>query len=403
MKRNQTRRCWGRSLSASIVGVAISIGGSGCALMEKIPPLPTAENQRKAEMQKMSLARLSEEKGNYADAKHIYTEMLKKNPDHADAHRRLAVIATRENKFAEADEHFHKAWQIGPQTAGLATDMGYRLYLEHRLAEAEQMLRKAIEIEPQHQTAHNNLGLVLGQMGRIDEAMACFVKVNKEAEAHANLAHVLTQIGRIEEAKREYSIALSQDPNMRSAANGLLALTGNLRPLSNQPLGPNPNGPSPQPAPIVAGNSTPLTSAQPALPPQPVSANGGWQPLQVVEQRVPVNPQAPSTTLSWNGPQPTVQDLPQGALPPGTPPAGYVAAGQQLPGANAAQPVAYATPTNTPPQPAAQQTLYQGPPAPYGGAQATPRTPSYAGPESYPMQFSNGISPQAGPPGTISR
>ncbi len=385
----QSHRIGHRSQLRLIVLALLSVIGSGCAMIEKLPPLPTAENLRKAEQQKISLARLSEEKGNLADARHIYQELLKKDPNHYEAHRRLGVVATRESKFAEADEHFHKAWQIGPQTASLATDMGYRLYLEHRLTEAEQMLRKAIELEPHNATANNNLGLVLGQMNRIDEAMVCFRKVNSEAEAHANLAYVLTQIGRVDEAKMEFNIALSKDPSMRSAANGLLALTGNLKPLPRNVL---PTGPGQQNnGPMVAGNGPQPNQGQLPQPTPGLNANSGWQPVQVVEQRVPVNPQAASSTVAWNGPQPTVQNPPQGYGPPG----GFGPSG------NNAQPVAYQQ-GGQPNQ--GQQAVYQGQPAPYGGAPANyNRVPANAGPESYPMQFSNGISPQAGPPGTFSK
>jgi Flp pilus assembly protein TadD len=376
-------------------------------MIEKLPPLPTAENLRKAEQQKMSLARLSEEKGNLADARHIYEELLKKNPNHYEAHRRMGVVATRESKFAEADQHFHKAWQIGPQTAGLATDMGYRLYLEHRLPEAEQMLRKAVEMEPNHPAANNNLGLVLGQMNRIDEAMACFRKVNSEADAHANLAYVMTQIGRTEEAKQEFSIALSKDPNMRSAANGLLALTGNLRPMQRNSI-PNPSGPQ-QNGPAVANNGPQPNQAQMPQPTQNLTPSSGWQSVPLVEQRVPVNPQAPSQTVAWNGPQPTVPNPPQGYGPPGgfgpqpgnNPPAGFVAGPPQSQNSNNAQPASY---QGNQQSNQGQQAAYQGQPAPYGGVPAYyNRVPANAGPESYPMQFSNGISAQAGPPGTFSK
>src|SRR5271170_2947669 len=48
----------------------------------------------------------------------------------------LAVKAMRQGHFAEADVHFLRAWQLGPPTAELLNDMGYRLYLEGRLAES---------------------------------------------------------------------------------------------------------------------------------------------------------------------------------------------------------------------------------------------------------------------------
>ena len=355
-------------------------------MIDKLPPLPTAENRRLAEKQKMSLANLANERGNSADARNIYAEMVRKNPKNQEAHYRLAIIATKEGKLAEADEHFHKAWEIGPQTASLMSDMGYRLYLEHRLTEAEAILRKAVETEPQHAAANNNLGLVLGQMGRVDEAMQCFRRVNSEAEAHANMGYVLAQLGRVREAEWCFNRSLTLAPDMRSSAHGLLYLTGNLRPLP-QMIQPMPDSLTPQqPSQMVAGGPSPqspqMVAGGPPAQTQPV---GMWTPVSVQEGRAPLNPQAPSVMPNWQAPLTPVASQPQVAATPqpvqvqgnggyGVQPAGYVNSGQ---------------PNNQP-------AVYYGPAAPYGGMQAGGNGAT-AGHPAMQLQYSNGIPPQASP------
>ncbi len=119
----------------------------------------------------------------------------------------LAVRATRQGRFAEADQHFLRAWQLGPPTAELLNDMGYRLYLEGRLTEAESVFRQALFLEPRHVAATLNLGRVLARQGRIQESLSAFRQVNGEAEAEANVAYVLADWGNVNEAQAHYGRA----------------------------------------------------------------------------------------------------------------------------------------------------------------------------------------------------
>ena len=58
----------------------------------------------------------------------------------------------------------------------LSSDFGYTLYLKHELARSESKLREALKMSPEHRAARNNLGLVLGEQKRFDEALAEFLK-----------------------------------------------------------------------------------------------------------------------------------------------------------------------------------------------------------------------------------
>ncbi len=344
---------FGRPLSLRVGHCAclLFVALSGCALTSTLPELPTAENLARKEKQTISLAQLAEQRGQDADAKHIYEELIKKNPKHQLAHHRLGVMAAKNGKYTEADEHFFQAYEIGPKSPQLLSDMGYRLFLENRLPDAEKMYREALAIEPKHPTANNNLGLVLGQQGRSDEALQCFLRVNSEAQAHCSLGYVLTQIARIDEAKFHFNQALSHDPNLRPAANGLLYLTGNYQP--RQPAAPS----------------------NPLLPPQQVAASlppaqpmqAGWNQLPVSETKVAANPQPPAGTVSWNGPQ---------AAAPQTAPTPTQTGGVQPVTYNSAMPA------------------YNGT-APSVGSTTAP----YSGPMGTPMQFSNGIPQGATPYG----
>jgi tetratricopeptide (TPR) repeat protein len=73
--------------------------------------------------------------------------------------------------------------------------------------------------------AHNSLGNVFFQTGRVDEAIAQYrdaVTINPDyAEAHANLGSALNQTERLEESEEQFRLALQHDPSNPAFQNNL--------------------------------------------------------------------------------------------------------------------------------------------------------------------------------------
>lgn len=73
--------------------------------------------------------------------------------------------------------------------------------------------------------AYNNLGIVLEERGRSDEAIACFRKAlildPYYAKAHNNLGNAYYRRGLLDDAIREYRIALSLKPDYQDALDNL--------------------------------------------------------------------------------------------------------------------------------------------------------------------------------------
>src|SRR5262249_6481515 len=123
-----------------------------------------------------------------------------------------------------ADAEYHKLAKAKPRDADLFNDWGYSYYQRTQWKEAEKQLRKALELDPRHARACCNLGLVLGQEGRYDEALQQFRTVVGEAEAHCNLACVYWTQGKIEEARRECYQANQLTPSCTKSVDILAAL-----------------------------------------------------------------------------------------------------------------------------------------------------------------------------------
>ncbi len=95
-------------------------------------------------------------------------------------------------------------------------DLGVMLGSQGQLDEAIEHFQKALEIRPDYPEGHNNLGIALRRKGRLDEAIEHFKKAVKiaptYADAYYNLGNALMQSGRLGEAIREYQKALDLAP-----------------------------------------------------------------------------------------------------------------------------------------------------------------------------------------------
>ena len=96
------------------------------------------------------------------------------------------------------------------------TNLGSLLFQQGRMDEAIAQYQKALNIAPDYSEAHNDLGLALFQKGQVGEAIAHYEQALKTSpsntEAHVNLGNALVQQGRLDEAVAHYLTALAIQP-----------------------------------------------------------------------------------------------------------------------------------------------------------------------------------------------
>jgi tetratricopeptide (TPR) repeat protein len=87
---------------------------------------------------------------------------------------------------------------------------------ESVLAETEQALQKAIRLHPQNAEAHYISGVLLKELGRLEEAGQAFqnaIQLNlQNAEAQYNLGVLMKESGRFAEAERAFQEAIRLNP-----------------------------------------------------------------------------------------------------------------------------------------------------------------------------------------------
>lgn len=92
-------------------------------------------------------------------------------------------------------------------------------YFNSNLNKSLQYLDKAVDIDPQYAQIWNNKGIVLGKLGRNEEAIAAYdkaIEINPQlAEAWNNKGVVLGWSGRYEEAKEAFEKAHEIDPTIK--------------------------------------------------------------------------------------------------------------------------------------------------------------------------------------------
>jgi protein O-GlcNAc transferase len=119
-----------------------------------------------------------------------------------------------------------KATRLLPDDADAFSNLGVVLTDLERLDEAVTSCHRALEIKPDDARAHNNLGNALKKLGQLNDAITCYrsaLKIKPDyAKAHNNLGAALQELGHSDDAAANYLHALKLKPDYIEAQNNLL-------------------------------------------------------------------------------------------------------------------------------------------------------------------------------------
>ena len=149
-------------------------------------------------------------------------EKKKKNLDETFA---LAVKNHQNNNFKVAEKLYIEVLKINPNYAEAYSNLGAIFSLLENLQKAKNCYKKAIKINPSYATAYNNLGVVLQQLGESKKAKNCYeraIKINPNyAAAYNNLGSTFKKLGSNEKAKSCYEKTIKINPNYVDAYKNL--------------------------------------------------------------------------------------------------------------------------------------------------------------------------------------
>jgi tetratricopeptide (TPR) repeat protein len=141
------------------------------------------------------------------------------------AHYNLGNIRLREDRTAEAIEHYKKAVVFHPKYVDAHYNLGIALSAAEQYAEAIKEYHTVLQLRQNHKKVLSRMADVLARNGQVDEAITYYNKSlhhqPKDAEVLNNLALALVRKGEIEEAIERYAEALEIDPDSVEVLNNL--------------------------------------------------------------------------------------------------------------------------------------------------------------------------------------
>ncbi len=169
--------------------------------------------------------------GEYKRAIADYDEMLRLNPQDAEAHNNRALAYAYLGEYKRAIEDFIEALRLNPQSAEVYNNRGVA---NADLGEYERAIAdydKALRLNPQLAEAYNNRGLAYTGLGEYERAIADYdeaLRLNPQyAKAYTGRGAAYDSLGKHERAIADYGEALRFNPQDAAAYNNRgLAYTG---------------------------------------------------------------------------------------------------------------------------------------------------------------------------------
>lgn len=146
-------------------------------------------------------------------------------PTHPFGWKALANLFIKLGRLEDALEPLFTCRQLAPDDIQILNNLGIVLLELRRFEEAEVHFQQALVRSPNYFQAHNNIGIINMERGRFAEAVESYrqaLALNPDfAEAHNNLGNCLKELGQLEEAETSYRQALACSANFAAAHNNL--------------------------------------------------------------------------------------------------------------------------------------------------------------------------------------
>jgi predicted TPR repeat methyltransferase len=163
--------------------------------------------------------------GELTDAETGYLKVLELEPEHADALHLLGLVAYTLGNAKLGMERIHQSLAINPKQPIALTNLGNMLAETERLEEAIESYERAIELDPNYADAYHNLGNVLGDSDRVLEAIVSYSRALElrpdNVGTRMAIGITFEEIGRFEEAAEAFRDVIAVQPESIAARSRL--------------------------------------------------------------------------------------------------------------------------------------------------------------------------------------
>ena len=166
----------------------------------------------------IAIAENLEKSGHLSAAAAQYERARRQDASKINYAHRLGVLYARLDRTEDARREFSVAMSQSPDNIDVKNDYAYFLTQAGNPTESETILREILVANPSHRRAKINLGINLTHQGRLSEAYPMFSKAVGPWQAHHNIGVVLAERGKHQEAAFAFERAEKAQEN-RSHAN----------------------------------------------------------------------------------------------------------------------------------------------------------------------------------------
>ena len=154
--------------------------------------------------------------GRLVEARQVYEQILRQDPDNARALFLMGTLAAQQRDYQVAESFVRRAIEANSREASYHNNLGIILREAGRLEEALTSYRSAIELRPDYAEAYCNLGIALKELGRAEEAVPPLEKAIELAPdfggAYSSLGNALHVLGRPDAAMEAFDRAVALVP-----------------------------------------------------------------------------------------------------------------------------------------------------------------------------------------------
>ncbi len=164
----------------------------------------------------------SHQSGNLKAAKAGYSEVLKRDPENAEALHLLGCVYDEMGNTGQGVKMLARAVKANPKASTYFYNLANMLLKQGSHQDAIRNYREAVRLKPDYAVAHNNLGRALTLTGQRGEAKACFENAIRCAkpgypDPHHNLGIEFKVDGDFERAVAAFQEALRIQPGFSDA------------------------------------------------------------------------------------------------------------------------------------------------------------------------------------------
>ena len=162
----------------------------------KADPEQIRESRKPDNDERILAAKQWHREGKIAEAEAVYLDILKSDPEHAQARHMVGVVCLQRGQAPEAERHFRQAISLDDKQASFHSNLGNALSAQNRIEEAYSSFKMAIDLNPQNVAALSNAATALLSMRRASEAKSLCMQMlaiepdNIDARRSLAAAHI---------------------------------------------------------------------------------------------------------------------------------------------------------------------------------------------------------------------